>query len=127
MPRKPSRSRSAPSKHAGLPLAAKDSPSAADARKRARRAEREDARYLAWVRTLPCAVGEGCSGVVAPHHEPPVSHAGDWHDRSTVPLCARHHTQRHHVLGLRLFQEKYAICLLAFALELRGRYLQENA
>ena len=107
-------------------FAPRDTKAQAAARKAQKRSERTDGEYLAWVRLQPCAVGGDCRGAVCAHHEPPRSHSGDWHDHRTVSLCDRHHTQRHFVLGPRLFAEKYGICLLARALELRGRYLTEH-
>lgn len=127
MPRKRAGKRSGASKWAGLPIAPSDGTDAQSARKRARRAEREDPEYLAWIRLQACVVGEDCRGPVESHHEPPKSHAGDWCDASSLPLCSRHHTQRHHVLGPRLFQEKYGISLLAKALEYRGKFVKEKA
>ena len=107
--------------------APRDTKADAAARKAEKRSERTDKAYLAWVRLQPCAVADKheCAGVVAAHHEPPRSHSAYWHDHRTVPLCDRAHTQRHFVLGPRLFAEKYGVSLLARALELRGRYLKE--
>ena len=104
----------------------RDTKAEAAARKAQKRSERTDKGYLDWVRLQPCLVGSDCRGAVCAHHEPPRSHSADWHDHRTVPLCDRHHTQRHFVLGPHLFAEKYGMSLLARALELRGRYIEEN-
>ena len=126
MPRNPSRSRSAPSKHAGLPLATKDSPSAADARKRARVEAKRDFEYLEWVHLQPCVV---CGAVTVEAHHHPYRSKPNWHDHSTVSLCPTHHRGATgiHYLGERKFQEMHGISLLGTALEMRGRYVKENA
>lgn len=48
------------------------------------------------------------SRVSDPHHEPPISQGGK--DRDTVPLCTRHHRQRHD-LGHAPFELKHAVRL----------------
>ncbi len=68
-----------------------DSTGARKKRKRAARRERTEPEYLAWLATWPCLV---CNyGAVELHHEPAkmMGSGSDWHDRKTVPLCARHH------------------------------------
>lgn len=93
------------------------------AARRSRKAERQDAEYLAWIRTQPCLTC-GVYGT-APHHEPPVSHAGAWHDHFTVPLCQRCHAMRHSVLGLRLFEARFRVRLASAIVRYRERYLKD--
>jgi hypothetical protein len=62
-------------------------------------------RYLAWIRTLPCAV---CS--VTPSEAAHTGNAGmsiKASDYSAVPLCSDHHTaaaDSYHALGRRAFE-----------------------
>lgn len=68
---------------------------------------RRDPAFLNFVRAQTCLVSRGpvlaiCEGPVQAHHEPPKSHAGDWDDRKTVPLCLVHHQGgfgRHYGIG----------------------------
>ena len=119
-------SRSKPSKHAGLPLAPSDGTDAQNARKRERWEARRDFEYLEWVHLQPCVV---CGAVTVEAHHHPYRSKPNWHDHSTVSLCPVHHRGATgiHYLGERKFQEMHGISLLAMALELRGRFLQEKA
>lgn len=110
-----------------LVYAPRDTKRDAAKRKRAKRRERTDPGYLDWIREQPCIVGRGCFGRIGAHHEPPVSHAGQWHDHSTAPLCVLHHAERHSVLALDGFQARYELSIAARILELRGKYLTEIA
>jgi len=62
-------------------------------------------RYLAWIRTLPCAVCGASRGIEASH----TGHHGLGQkspDTSAIPLCARHHRtgkDSYHKLGPRNF------------------------
>ena len=51
-----------------------------------------------------------------PHHEP--SRGAGGADRDTVPLCRKHHTERH-TMPLADFEAKYRVDLRAIAAELR--------
>jgi hypothetical protein len=73
-----------------------------------------DARYLRFIRTLPCSV-PGCrrSDIEASHSGP---HAlgRKASDYQTIPLCTRHHRtgdDSYHRLGPKAFQEYHGIDL----------------
>lgn len=96
----------------------------------ARRARRKknagvkDPAYLSWLHDQPCLV-TGCLWPVEAHHERAISRD----DAMAVPLCRAHHRGpqgRHGLRSIDLFQARYGFSLLARALELRGRYLQEQ-
>ena len=63
-----------------------------------------DPAYLAWVRTLPCAVpfpGLGCKGRMHAHHagrKPGVALKAP--DSTAIPLCDAHHRQWHDASGI---------------------------
>lgn len=65
--------------------------------KRRRSGRMESATWLAWVRTLPCALGEGlcvvCLGHVQPHHVRTRGAGGP--DFTAIPLCAGAHDLVH--------------------------------
>ncbi len=105
-------------------------------RARARR-ERDFGEQAQWCRELPCCackprsfatwseIGPGAlpAGTPGPwplrsdpHHEPSRGAGGT--DKDTVPLCRRCHEERHRV-GLRLFNAKWGVDLLAVAAALR--------
>jgi len=73
-------------------------------RKRPRRLSRNlgDPAYMAFVRTLPCAVKAGCSadceGPIHAHHA--VTRARGGKDDTCIPLCNRHHMQWHDANGV---------------------------
>lgn len=59
------------------------------------------------------------------HHEPPRSHASDWHDHKSVPLCPRHHRGadgRHGLGSLELFEQMHGISVQAHIDRLRSWY-----
>jgi len=95
------------------PAPARDTRADARRRRKARRAEQRDKAYLAWLAQFPC-VACGARPVEL-HHEPPKSHAGAWHDRKTLPLCADHHrgTLGRHTLGFEQFQKIHRLDLRA--------------
>lgn len=96
-------------------------------RRSGRRARRKDPAYLAWLARRRCLV---CSRwPVELHHVPPKSHAGDWHDRKTVPLCREHHrgASGWHGLGSsEAFRERWGIDLAAEVARLNGLYGEES-
>jgi hypothetical protein len=63
--------------------------------------------YLKWIRTLPCTVCHATRAVEAAHTGPHgLSQKSS--DRSSIPLCARHHrtgNDSYHKLGPRKFSE----------------------
>ena len=65
-----------------------------------------DKKYLEYIRTLPCVVGDSeCCGDIAAHHTVSVGSGGS--DYLTIPLCVRHHIPGVHVMGKDTFQEFY--------------------
>jgi hypothetical protein len=55
----------------------------------------KDEAHLARVRALPCLIGFGCEGRVEADH---VGYRGVGEkssDHETIPLCTRHHRERH--------------------------------
>lgn len=95
---------------------------------RRRRAPREQIRGVPVVspfgeqaelcRHSPCVVcGRGPSD---PHHEPPRGRDGRGDDADTVPLCRRHHDERH-AIGRRAFDERHGVSLLEYVKATRAR------
>ena len=84
-------------------------------RKRRSRGEKDDAKYLAFVRKLPCcAPMKGwvfeCEGPVEAHHLTGAGVGQKADDHDTMPLCRRHHRDLHEFTGpfaktLDLFKE----------------------
>ena len=65
--------------------------------------------YLAWIRTLPCAVCGETRGIEA-SHTGPHGLGQKSSDYSTIPLCARHHrsgVDSYHKLGPRKFSQRH--------------------
>ena len=65
--------------------------------------------YLAYVRNQPCAVSHitmQCFGDTDPDHLKTRGSGGS--DLTCVPLCRRHHSERH-AIGSRRFEQKYNI------------------
>lgn len=59
-----------------------------------------DSDYLAWIRTLPCVfASEACEGPTEAHHRTGGGMGLKTSDRETIPLCARHHKDRHDHTG----------------------------
>jgi hypothetical protein len=50
-------------------------------------------KYLDWVRSLWCRIGEGCEGDLIAHHVQRRSKYTD--DLTTICLCVRHHHELH--------------------------------
>jgi hypothetical protein len=68
-----------------------------------------NAKYLAWIRTLPCLVCGRTTGVEAAHTGPH-GVAQKSPDTSAVPLCVRHHRtgrDSYHKLGPRAFERRH--------------------
>ena len=62
----------------------------------------EEPEYLKFVRSQPCAMaGNGpCSGEMHAHHPQGGKGMGTRnHDSRAIPLCAKHHTERHSLSG----------------------------
>ena len=56
-----------------------------------------DKKYLAWVREQPCIFDghDPCEGDVEAHHVTGAGLSLKAPDRNTMPLCRKHHRQRH--------------------------------
>ncbi len=74
-----------------------------------------DARYRAWIRSLPCAVCERTLGIEAPH-------TGNFQDGkgmrqkasdyTCIPLCAEHHRvgrEAWHNIGPEAFEQRFEL------------------
>lgn len=110
-----------------LPFDPKDTVADAAKRKRAKRRQREDKAYIEWIHTQPCIVTGRLP--VSAHHEPPVSHAGDWHDHLTVPLVPELYMgpdSRHGVGSLELFEARYGVDIAAEIRRLHALYEEET-
>ena len=109
--------------HDLLPLRPRDTLADARARKAAKRRERKDRDYLAWIHTLRCLV-PACPAPVSAHHEPPRSHGAEACDRRTVPLCQSHHQGflGRHNLGKEDFEALCGLDLDAAVARLQQEY-----
>ena len=70
-----------------------------------------DAQYLAWIRTLPCAVCGSMRGIEA-SHTGPHGLGQKSSDYAAIPLCSRHHRtgpDSYHKLGPRKFSEVHRL------------------
>lgn len=72
--------------------------------------------HLAWIRRQACCVA-GCTGRAEAHHVRSGTNGGMGlkpSDSWTVPLCAVHHSE-HNRLGVRTFEDTYAVDLRQIA------------
>lgn len=88
----------------------------------------EDPKYLAWIREQPCLnLGHSpCCGAMHAHHPQGGKGMGTRnHDHRAVPLCTRHHSERHSLSGAWKGFDKRRIrdCEGAAAQALRRQYL----
>lgn len=61
----------------------------------------KDAAYLRWIRERPCIFeGQECAGCIHAHHATGGGMGMKTSDRETMPLCAKHHAQRHDGTGV---------------------------
>ena len=71
-----------------------------------------DPKYLAWIRSLPCAV-PGCRATyIEAAHTGPHGMSQKSSDRSCIPLCGRHHRRGNdslHGLGPARFQQHHKL------------------
>src|SRR5512142_103221 len=82
-----------------------------------------DPRYLAWIRTLPCIVCASTRRIEAAHVGPH-GLGQKASDRSTVPLCPKHHRtadDSYHHLGPRKFSKAHRVDLVAIVERLNRR------
>lgn len=81
------------------------------------------ARYLAWIRTLPCIICGSRKGVEAAHTGPR-GLGQKSSDLSAIPLCYRHHrtgNDSYHRLGARRFAEVHDLDIPAIVQRLSAR------
>jgi hypothetical protein len=86
--------------------------------RQARQREGADPAYLAWVRSLPCAV-PGCRSAPPQHaHHVRVATGGGTGmkppDRWATPLCGEHHAEGHKI-GWRTFEARHGVDLRALS------------
>ncbi len=93
---------------------------------------RRNARHLAWIRTLPCAV-PGCRTVqpIHAHHVRSGATAGvalKPNDADVIGLCAAHHVEGHD-RGWETFESRYGLDLggLAKALAALSPWIEGDA
>jgi len=91
----------------------------------------ENDRHLAWVRSLPCAIGSvRCGAITHAHHVRERSGGGVGMkpgDRWAVPLCPAHHSEGH-TTGWKTFEERHRVDLRAVAVGLAAAspYLSQD-
>ena len=92
--------------------------------------------YLAWIRTLGCAVCSRVSGgatVIEAAHTNVLGPRGlgqKTSDFSAIPLCAAHHRENldsYHALGEQGFSHRHGIDLEEIVHRLQGRFRQQGA
>ena len=105
-------------------------------RSRPRRGPNRSPEYLAWIRTLGCAVCSRVSGgatVIEAAHTNVLGPRGlgqKTSDFSAIPLCSGHHRETldsYHLLGENGFSHKHGIDLKEFVLRLQSRFWQQDA
>lgn len=82
-----------------------------------------NARYLAWIRTLPCIVC-GSRWSVEASHTGPHGLGQKSPDSSAIPLCARHHrtgSDSYHKLGPKRFAAEHNLDIAAIVRRLNTR------
>ena len=104
-------------------------------RSRPRRGPDRSAEYLAWIRTLGCAVcsrvNGGVTAIEAAHTNAlgPRGMGQKTTDLSAVPLCSGHHREypdSYHRLGEQGFSRAHGIDLQELVLLLQGRFRQQD-
>jgi hypothetical protein len=104
-------------------------------RSRPRRGPERSPEYLAWIRTLPCAVcakGSAAAIFVEAAHTNAMGGRGlgqKASDFSAIPLCSGHHRENpdsYHVLGEKGFSHRHRINLREILLRLQTRFWHEN-
>ena len=100
-----------------------------------RRGPDRSPQYLAWIRTLGCAVCSRVSGgatVIEAAHTNVLGPRGlgqKTSDFSAIPLCAGHHRENldsYHLLGEKGFSHKHGIDLKELVLRLQSRFWQRD-
>ena len=102
-------------------------------RSRPRRGPQRCPEYLAWIRTLSCAVcsrvGGGSTVIEAAHTNAlgPRGMSQKTTDFSAIPLCSAHHredTDSYHQLGEEGFAREHRLDLAELVLALNDRFLR---
>jgi hypothetical protein len=83
------------------------------ARGRSRFPRFRDEQWCAYIRSLPCLIGHACEGPTEPDHVRTRA-AGGVDVGGTVPLCRKHHRERH-TTGIISFQLKHSVDLKKWA------------
>jgi hypothetical protein len=99
-------------------------------RKRLRQGPPRDPRYMAWIRTLPCAVCGSRWRVEAAHTGCDGGMSQKASDYSCVPLCRYCHTGgrgAYHRIGKLEFERSYGIDLLALVRALNFGWEEREA
>lgn len=55
----------------------------------------EDANYTAWLHGQRCCINVSCAGPIEVHHRTGAGLALRAHDHEGMPLCKKHHRERH--------------------------------
>jgi hypothetical protein len=101
---------------------------------RQRRPREKKPAYLAWLRTLPCAVCGSYKGIEAAHYrsgdprysKPSTGMGERPHDRWALPLCGDHHREQHSMNEVD-FWKRYGIDAALLASALWGEQGNEEA
>ncbi len=98
-------------------------------RSKPRRGPERSPEYLAWIRTLRCAVCQRAFGIEAAHtNATGMRGIGQKaSDYSAIPLCFRHHRvdrDSYHKLGERRFAEQHAIDIAELVVALNELYVR---
>jgi len=111
--------------HDLLPLAPRDTPSDAKARKAARKRAKQDPEYMAWLHTQPSVVS-GQMPVEAHHF--PYRSSPHWHDRRAIPLTAEEHRGKYgfHTLGKEGWERHWKVDTLAEIERLNRLYEEQK-
>jgi hypothetical protein len=104
-------------------------------RSRSRQGPNRSPQYLAWIRTLGCAVCSRVSGestFIEAAHTNVLGRRGlgqKTSDFSAIPLCTTHHRENldsYHFMGEKGFSHKHEIDLNELVLTLQCRFWQQN-
>lgn len=89
---------------------------------------KRDAKYLAWIRTQPCAVNPGgCGGGIEAHHIREDGQGGlgtKPDDSRALPFCTYMH-RIYHSIGKRAFEQRMKVDLEAEIKRLNQQYTRE--
>ena len=89
-----------------------------------------DAKYRAWIRSLPCVACGSERYIEAAHCGTDGGMAQKASDRSCIPLCAPHHRTRadsYHALGRRGFELRHGLDCAALVARLNREWRERAA